>query len=117
MGTAVLCYLQQVVPFQVPGRKGNAGAAVMTDEALLKAKPDKLRNLLPAFVKPGGTVTTGNSSIIADLTSVLCELQEVVPVQLPGRKGATRATVMTDENLSKVNAVTQQLENRQREHD
>ena len=43
----------------------------MTDETLLKVKPDKLRNLPPAFVPEGGTVTAGNSSIIADGAAAL----------------------------------------------
>ncbi len=43
----------------------------MTDEALTKVKPDKMRNLVPAFVKEGGTVTAGNSSIIADGAAAL----------------------------------------------
>ena len=48
---------------------------------VLKVKPDKLRNLPPAFVKKGGpdqggpqeggTVTAGNSSIIADGAAAL----------------------------------------------
>ena len=63
--------LQEVVPVQVPSRKGATVATVMTDEALLKVKPDKLRNLPPAFVKPGGTVTAGNSSIISDGAAAL----------------------------------------------
>ena len=43
----------------------------MTDEALKKVKPDKLRSLPAAFVKEGGTVTAGNSSIIADGAAAL----------------------------------------------
>ena len=38
---------------------------------VLKVKPDKLRNLPPAFAKEGGTVTAGNSSIIADGAAAL----------------------------------------------
>ncbi len=39
---------------QVPGKQGAMPSSVMTDEALLKVKPDKLRNLPPAFVMEGG---------------------------------------------------------------
>ena len=56
---------------QVPGKQGAMPTSVMTDEALLKVKPDKLRNLPPAFVIKGGTVTAGNSSIIADGAAAL----------------------------------------------
>lgn len=56
---------------QVPGKQGAMPTSVMTDEALLKVKPDKLRNLPPAFVPEGGTVTAGNSSIIADGAAAL----------------------------------------------
>lgn len=63
--------MQEVTPVHVPGKQGTAGSPVMTDEALLKVKPDKLRNLPAAFVKEGGTVTAGNSSIIADGAAAL----------------------------------------------
>jgi len=56
---------------QVPGKQGAMPSSVMTDETLLKVKPDKLRNLPPAFVMEGGTVTAGNSSIIADGAAAL----------------------------------------------
>ena len=62
---------QEVTPVQVAGKPGTAGGPVMTDEALMKVKPDKLRNLPAAFVKEGGTVTAGNSSIIADGAAAL----------------------------------------------
>ena len=65
------CVLQEVTPVLVPGKQGGTPSPVMTDEALLKVKPDKLRNLPPAFVKEGGTVTAGNSSIIADGAAAL----------------------------------------------
>ncbi|KAL3153076.1 hypothetical protein ABBQ38_012096 [Trebouxia sp. C0009 RCD-2024] len=61
----------EVAPVLVPGKKGTAGSPVMTDDALLKVNPDKLRLLAPAFVKEGGTVTAGNSSIIADGAAAL----------------------------------------------
>ena len=38
---------------------------------LMQVNPDKLRLLAPAFVKEGGTVTAGNSSIIADGAAAL----------------------------------------------
>ncbi len=56
---------------QVPGKQGAMTSSVMTDEALLKVKPDKLRNLPPAFVTDGGTVRAGNSSTIADGAAAL----------------------------------------------
>ncbi|KAA6426142.1 MAG: putative acetyl- cytosolic 2-like [Trebouxia sp. A1-2] len=61
----------EVTPVQVPGKQGAMPTPVMTDEALLKVKPDKLRSLPPAFVMEGGTVTAGNSSIIADGAAAL----------------------------------------------
>lgn len=61
----------EVTPVQVPGKQGAMPSSVMTDEALLKVKPDKLRSLPPAFVMEGGTVTAGNSSIIADGAAAL----------------------------------------------
>ncbi|KAL3141015.1 Acetyl-CoA acetyltransferase, cytosolic [Trebouxia sp. C0010 RCD-2024] len=61
----------EVAPVQVPGKKGTASSPVMTDDALLKVNPEKLRLLAPAFVKEGGTVTPGNSSIIADGAAAL----------------------------------------------
>ena len=69
--TLPTCVLQEVTPVLVPGKQGGTPSPVMTDEALLKVKPDKLRNLPPAFVKEGGTVTAGNSSIIADGAAAL----------------------------------------------
>lgn len=61
----------EVTPVQVPAQQRGDFIQVMTDETLLKVKPDKLRNLAPAFVQDGGTVTAGNSSMIADGAAAL----------------------------------------------
>ena len=63
--------LQEVTPVQVPAQQRGDFIQVMTDETLLKVKPDKLRNLAPVFVQDGGTVTAGNSSMIADGAAAL----------------------------------------------
>lgn len=55
----------EIVPVPVPQRRGEP-IIVSEDEPPTKAKLDKLPSLRPAFRRPDGTVTAGNSSVIAD---------------------------------------------------
>jgi acetyl-CoA C-acetyltransferase len=65
---------QEIVPVTAGGK---AGALVKTDEQPLKANPDKIPQLKPAFRKDG-TVTPANSSSISDgaAAMVLMRLSE-----------------------------------------
>lgn len=56
-------FAAEVVPVTVKGRKGDT--LVERDEQPLKASPDKIPSLKPAF-RPDGTVTAANSSSISD---------------------------------------------------
>lgn len=58
----------EVVPVTVTDRKGET--VVARDEQPLKAKPEKVPTLKPAFAK-GGTVTAANSSSISDGAAAL----------------------------------------------
>jgi len=58
----------EIVPVKVAG--GKAEATVATDEQPLKANPDKIPQLKPAFRKDG-TVTAANSSSISDGAAAL----------------------------------------------
>ena len=58
----------EIVPVGIPGDK--AGAMVRTDEQPLKANPDRIPQLRPAFRKDG-TVTAANSSSISDGAAAL----------------------------------------------
>jgi len=58
----------EIVAVGVPGRGGTA--QVTADEGPLKADPDKIRKLKPAF-RPDGTVTAANSSSISDGAAAL----------------------------------------------
>ncbi|KAK9813289.1 hypothetical protein WJX72_011932 [[Myrmecia] bisecta] len=62
---------QEVVPVEVPGRKGEPPTLVTADEALAKMDPERLRILKPAFAKEHGTVTAGNASPITDGAAAL----------------------------------------------
>ncbi|HYG91624.1 MAG TPA: acetyl-CoA C-acetyltransferase [Azospirillum sp.] len=53
----------EIVPVTVKGRKGDT--VIDKDEQPLKAAPDKIPSLKPAF-RPDGTVTAANSSSISD---------------------------------------------------
>jgi acetyl-CoA C-acetyltransferase len=59
---------KEVVPVKIAGSKGET--VVNTDEQPLKANPDKIPQLKPAFRKDG-TVTPANSSSIADGAAAL----------------------------------------------
>ena len=54
----------------VPVKSGTSGATVDTDEQPLKANPDRIPHLKPAF-KEDGTVTPANSSSISDGAAAL----------------------------------------------
>ena len=58
----------EIVPVQVPGRGG--ATEVNTDEQPGKARPDKIPQLKPAFVKDG-TITAANASSISDGAAAL----------------------------------------------
>ncbi|RBP16898.1 acetyl-CoA C-acetyltransferase [Roseiarcus fermentans] len=58
----------EIAPVTVRGRKGDATIAV--DEQPLKAQPQKIPTLKPAF-REGGTVTAANSSSISDGAAAL----------------------------------------------
>jgi len=58
----------EIAPVTVKGRKGDT--VIDTDEAPLKAMPDKIPTLKPAF-KKDGTVTAANASSISDGASAL----------------------------------------------
>lgn len=61
-------FAAEVVPVTVKDRKGET--VVERDEQPLKAKPEKVPTLKPAFAK-GGTVTAANSSSISDGAAAL----------------------------------------------
>lgn len=61
-------FAAEVVPVTVKDRKGET--VVERDEQPLKAKPEKIPTLKPAFAK-GGTVTAANSSSISDGAAAL----------------------------------------------
>ena len=62
------CFLQEVIPVNVAGRRGQPGKLVEEDEAAGKLDADRLRQLRPAFPLPSGegSVTAGNASPITD---------------------------------------------------
>jgi acetyl-CoA C-acetyltransferase len=68
-------FAKEIAPVMVPGRKG--AATVAQDEQPLKANPDKIPQLKPAFRKDG-TVTPANSSSLSDgaAAMVLMRLSE-----------------------------------------
>lgn len=63
----------EIAPVTVKGRKGDT--VIDTDEAPLKAMPDKIPTLKPAF-KKDGTVTAANASSISDGASALVVMNE-----------------------------------------
>jgi len=58
----------EIAPVTIAGRKGNT--VIDTDEAPIKAMPDKIPTLKPAF-KKDGTVTAANASSISDGAAAL----------------------------------------------
>jgi acetyl-CoA C-acetyltransferase len=56
-------FVSEIVPVTVKGRKGDT--VIARDEQPLKAAPDKIPTLKPAF-RPDGTVTAANASSISD---------------------------------------------------
>jgi acetyl-CoA C-acetyltransferase len=61
-------FADEVVP--VPVKSGKTETTVVQDEQPLKAKPDRIPSLKPAF-REGGTVTAANSSSISDGAAAL----------------------------------------------
>jgi acetyl-CoA C-acetyltransferase len=61
-------FAAEIAPVVVKGRKGDVTVSV--DEQPLKAQPDKIPTLKPAF-REGGTVTAANSSSISDGAAAL----------------------------------------------
>jgi acetyl-CoA C-acetyltransferase len=63
----------EIAAVKLPGKSGET--VVDTDEQPLKARPDKIPSLKPAF-KPDGTVTAANSSSISDGAAALVLMSE-----------------------------------------
>lgn len=63
----------EVVPVEVPGKRGQTSSIVRQDEALGKMDPDKLLQLKPVFqsAQEGGTITAGNASPLSDGAAAL----------------------------------------------
>ncbi|KAK9845383.1 hypothetical protein WJX81_005183 [Elliptochloris bilobata] len=61
---------EEIVPVDVPGRRGMPSIRISKDEAPAKLDAGRLRSLRPAF-RPGGSVTAGNSSPLADGAAAL----------------------------------------------
>ncbi len=61
-------FVQEVIPVNVAGGRGQPGKLVAEDEAPGKLDVARLRQLRPAFPLPSGegTVTAGNASPITD---------------------------------------------------
>lgn len=66
-------FAEEIVPVET--RKGRVEALVETDEQPGKAKPEKIRQLRPAFTRDG-TVTAANSSSISDGAAALVLMRE-----------------------------------------
>lgn len=69
----------EIAPVTVKGRGGDT--VVDTDESPLKAKPEKIPSLKPAF-KKDGSVTAANSSSISDGAAALVIMRESTAKQL-----------------------------------
>ena len=65
--------LQEIVPVEVPGRRGHLPTVIGRDEAPSKFRQDKLQQLRPAFSDGSepGSVTAGNASPITDGAAAL----------------------------------------------
>jgi acetyl-CoA C-acetyltransferase len=72
-------FADEIVPVMVKGRAGDT--IVDTDEQPGKAKPEKIPNLKPAFVKDG-TVTAANASSISDGAAALVLTRQSVAEKL-----------------------------------
>ncbi|MGB1272397.1 MAG: thiolase family protein, partial [Endozoicomonas sp.] len=66
-------FAEEIIPVET--RKGRAEVLVDTDEQPGKAKPEKIRQLRPAFTRDG-TVTAANSSSISDGAAALVLMRE-----------------------------------------
>ncbi|HEX7005971.1 MAG TPA: acetyl-CoA C-acyltransferase, partial [Alphaproteobacteria bacterium] len=66
-------FAKEIVPVTIKGRAG--GRVVEHDEQPLKAKPEKIPTLKPAF-REGGTVTAANSSSISDGAAALVLMKQ-----------------------------------------
>jgi acetyl-CoA C-acetyltransferase len=69
----------EIAPVTVAGRKGDT--VIDTDESPLKAMPDKIPTLKPAF-KKDGTVTAANASSISDGAAAMVLMRESTAKQL-----------------------------------
>ncbi|MCB5364312.1 acetyl-CoA C-acyltransferase [Pusillimonas sp. CC-YST705] len=69
----------EITPVTVAGRKGDT--VIDTDESPLKAMPEKIPALKPAF-KKDGTVTAANSSSISDGAAAMVLMRESTAKQL-----------------------------------
>jgi acetyl-CoA C-acetyltransferase len=66
-------FAREIVPVTIKGRAGDR--KVEQDEQPLKARPDKIPTLKPAF-REGGTVTAANSSSISDGAAALVLMKQ-----------------------------------------
>jgi acetyl-CoA C-acetyltransferase len=66
-------FAREIVPVTIKGRAGDR--TVEQDEQPLKARPDKIPTLKPAF-REGGTVTAANSSSISDGAAALVLMKQ-----------------------------------------
>lgn len=64
----------EIEPISVPTRKGEE--IIAHDEQALKADPNKVAQLKPAFRRDGGTVTAANSSSISDGAAALVMMKK-----------------------------------------
>lgn len=71
LSTISITYSAHTFEKDLGGKKKKSKQLSYLRWPVVKVNPDKLRNLAPAFVKEGGTVTAGNSSIIADGAAAL----------------------------------------------
>ncbi|HEY4541661.1 MAG TPA: acetyl-CoA C-acyltransferase [Noviherbaspirillum sp.] len=69
----------EIAPVRVPGKDGDVEVA--SDEAPLKARPEKIPHLKPAF-KKDGTITAASSSSISDGAAALVLMRQSQAVRL-----------------------------------
>jgi acetyl-CoA C-acetyltransferase len=69
-------FTKEVVPVEVPQRKGEPLVVDRDEGPRADAKPEKLAKLRPAFKRDGGTVTPGNASSINDGAACLLVTSE-----------------------------------------
>ena len=80
-------YDAEVVPVEVPGKRGEISTFVKQDEEFTGIQIDKVSSLRPAFKKEGGTITAANSSKLNDgaaamviISGRLCKELNLLPL-------------------------------------